>query len=975
MKKFTLLTFVFSLFLIFTVFAQKGYVNPAAKYCEMLGYRYEITSVKGGGDIGMVHLPDGSVQNAWDFYKGKVAQEFSYAARYGFDVETETVKENGFVTERAVCVRNNKGLEERIPLLDLMEMNGDQLMTHENRSLSESHADAKVDPNFSVSKALPTSFDWRNYNGNSYIGSPRDQGSCGSCYAFGATAAAEGTYNFATGKFGTNTADFSESYIAWCLSTMSPYSGHFSGCNGADYDYMELQALVDIGTVNESYFPYVTTATQSCPSAATNAPKTKFNSWNRVACSDIDAIKTAIMTYGVVDAAVYVSDAFSAYSGGIFSDASTACSTSPCYNTPTNHAIALVGWGYDATYGDYWILRNSWGSSWGESGYMRIDATSARVACSVCYMTYVSDGTTAPTVTTNSVSSILDNSAVCGGNITSNGGATITASGLVYAKTTAPTTITGTVVSTSPVTTTGSYSLTMSGLTAGTKYYVRAYATNSKGTSYGTETSFTTTGTPPITYCTSLGSNYSYEWIAGVTIGTFTNTSTGAGYTDFTNKTVTMVAGTGYAVSLTPGFASTTYNEYWKIWVDLNADGDFDDTGELIFDAGALTSAVKTGTATIPSGTTAKTTRMRVSMKYNAAQTACETFSYGEVEDYTVVITSGTVDTQAPTVPTNLTSASITQTTFTLSWTASTDNFGVTGYEIYQDGTLKGTSTTTSYSVTGLTAATTYAFTVKAKDAAGNVSAASTALSVTTLPTIITYCTSKGTNYTYEWIDYVAMGGMTNTTAANAGYGNFTATKTATVALGASTTISYSAGFKSTKYTEYWRVWIDWNQNGTFETTELVASKTSSVATTLSSTFTVPTTALIGATRMRVTMKYNAAPTACETFSYGEVEDYTVNVTGNTFVKTEVIGDDFADEAPTSLMVYPNPANDYITVGVTNGTRVGTVSIYNLSGVLVKVADINGEEREINISDLSAGTYIISVQDEKETLTSKIIKQ
>ena len=102
MKKFTLLTFVFSLFLIFTVFAQKGYVNPAAKYCEMLGYRYEITSIKGGGDIGMVHLPDGSIQNAWDFYKGKVAQEFSYAARYGFDVETETIKENGYVTERAV---------------------------------------------------------------------------------------------------------------------------------------------------------------------------------------------------------------------------------------------------------------------------------------------------------------------------------------------------------------------------------------------------------------------------------------------------------------------------------------------------------------------------------------------------------------------------------------------------------------------------------------------------------------------------------------------------------------------------------------------------------------------------------------------------------------------------------------------------------------------------------------------------------
>jgi PQQ-dependent dehydrogenase (s-GDH family) len=93
-----------------------------------------------------------------------------------------------------------------------------------------------------------------------------------------------------------------------------------------------------------------------------------------------------------------------------------------------------------------------------------------------------------------------------------------------------------------------------------------------------------------------------------------------------------------------------------------------------------------------------------------------------------------TPDTQAPTAPTGLASASLTQTSFTLSWTASTDNVGVTGYDVYRNGTKINGSlvTTTSYSVTGLTVATTYAFTVKAKDAAGNESAASTALNVTT---------------------------------------------------------------------------------------------------------------------------------------------------------------------------------------------------------------------------------------------------
>ena len=76
---------------------------------------------------------------------------------------------------------------------------------------------------------LPAAFDWRAYNGHSYIGAGRNQGSCGSCYSFGAAATAEGVYNFATGKYDGNCADFSEGYIAWCLSKDPEYSSHFSG--------------------------------------------------------------------------------------------------------------------------------------------------------------------------------------------------------------------------------------------------------------------------------------------------------------------------------------------------------------------------------------------------------------------------------------------------------------------------------------------------------------------------------------------------------------------------------------------------------------------------------------------------------------------------------------------------------------------------------------------------------------------------
>jgi len=92
-------------------------------------------------------------------------------------------------------------------------------------------------------------------------------------------------------------------------------------------------------------------------------------------------------------------------------------------------------------------------------------------------------------------------------------------------------------------------------------------------------------------------------------------------------------------------------------------------------------------------------------------------------------------DTQAPTSPTNLASSNITTSSFTLAWTASTDNVGVTGYDVYQNGVKINPSniTTTSYNVTGLNANTAYTYHVKAKDAAGNQSANSSTLNVTTL--------------------------------------------------------------------------------------------------------------------------------------------------------------------------------------------------------------------------------------------------
>lgn len=333
---------------------------------------------------------------------------------------------------------------------------------------------------------------------------------------------------------------------------------------------------------------------------------------------------------------------------------------------------------------------------------------------------------------------------------------------------------------------------------------------------------------------------------------------------------------------------------------------------------------------------------------------------------------AGTADTTAPSTPASLTASGTTSTTTNLSWTAATDNVAVTGYNVYRGSSLLATVTGTTYAVTGLTAATAYTFTVKAKDAAGNLSAASNVASVTTSGTTVTYCISKGSNATSEYIDYVALGGIANTTGANAGYGNFTAL-TGNVPYG-SNTILFSAGFSGSAYTEYWKIWIDYNKNGVFETTEQVVSGSSSSSANLTATFTVPTTALSGPTRIRVSMKYNAAQTACETFSYGEVEDYTVNIGGAAIAGfTTSFADGLGDE--NNIFEYtmsPNPTSDFLNIKMADN-RNATFNIFNFLGQKIETGKIS--ENAINVSKLASGVYLLEVNDGQKNITKKFIKE
>jgi Metallo-peptidase family M12/GEVED domain/Secretion system C-terminal sorting domain len=146
---------------------------------------------------------------------------------------------------------------------------------------------------------------------------------------------------------------------------------------------------------------------------------------------------------------------------------------------------------------------------------------------------------------------------------------------------------------------------------------------------------------PPPAYCSSNGSNTSDEWINNVTLGSINNTSgNNGGYANYTSLSTNLTAGSAYTINLTPGFSGQTYLEYWRVWIDYNGDLDWADAGEQV-GQGSGTAAINVN-FTVPAGSSAITTRMRVSMQYNAYPPICGTFTWGEVEDYTVNIVAAT---------------------------------------------------------------------------------------------------------------------------------------------------------------------------------------------------------------------------------------------------------------------------------------------------------------------------------------------
>ncbi|MGJ3233633.1 GEVED domain-containing protein [Marivirga sp.] len=525
-----------------------------------------------------------------------------------------------------------------------------------------------------------------------------------------------------------------------------------------------------------------------------------------------------------------------------------------------------------------------------------------------------------------------------------------------------------------------SNSLTLSGLSSTTQYEAQVRSKCSDGTSsaYSSSISFTTTEVQ-LVYCDSNGNNVSDEYIGRVQLGSIDNSSGAAssGYADFTSQSTDLGIGDAATITITPEWTGTVYNEGYSVWIDYNQDGDFNDAGEQVWTQSATSNTPVGGSFTVPSGALSGNTTMRVSMKYNGIPSPCESFSYGEVEDYTVNIAEGTPE--VCTVPSSLSSSSIGETTATLAWSSEsaandyTVRIRVSGTSSWS--TLAASSN--SVNVSGLTADTQYEWQVRSNCSSSSSNYSSSSLFTTDAPVQLEYCDSQGNNSSYEWIQRIVLGSIDNTSGDNGGYADFT-NLSADLPRGTSTTMNVQAGFSGSSYTEYWSIWIDLNQDGTFSSGERLVNGSSSSSSLLSATLNIPSTALTGPTRMRVTMKYNSQATPCEAFAYGEVEDYTVNITNSTSsmvtMNNDLDGETLGNEDNiVNYSLYPNPAQDKLNVNIRNIDASKGIQIYSSNGALVRSINTGKEINTIDVSTLEKGMYILKANTAKEAVSANFI--
>ena len=354
---------------------------------------------------------------------------------------------------------------------------------------------------------------------------------------------------------------------------------------------------------------------------------------------------------------------------------------------------------------------------------------------------------------------------------------------------------------------------------------------------------------------------------------------------------------------------------------------------------------------------------------------------YIDHPEYVQAIWNPTADTQAPTAPANLVSTTKTTNSISLSWSGSTDNTAVTGYNVYMNSALQATVTGLSTTITGLTASTTYDFTVKAKDAAGNISASSNTLNVTTTASGSTttdllfseyiegssnnkaleisnatgaainlsiYSIKKQTNGAGSWSTGLPLTGTLNNGS------KFTVVNS----LMASSCYPISSANISTSATEM-----------AFNGNDAVGLFKNGVLIDIIGTFNGGTANFAADQTLRRKATVTSPTTTFnKTTQWDSYTSDTCNNLGSRIVAKESKTETILDR--DAIVIYPNPS--YGTFYVNHSNKMYSIEIYSIIGQKIYSEEYSTKS-EITVPNIAKGTYLVRVTIDSDSVLKKLI--
>lgn len=353
-----------------------GVSNPAAAYCLDLGYEYEIRSERDGSQKGYCIFNKKEGCEEWEFLSGKCGVKYSYCAKEGYRLKVKKDGKNQFSSEYAVCVKGRKEIGSVTDLINI----GEKISKD---SFVEIPKKKDKDPLFKTkTRTLPSKFDWRDYKGENWMTPVKNQGSCGSCWAFSAVGSMEALFNIASGDPNLD-LDFSEEAL---INDYNPSTGQ-DCCGGGIYNPFLLTQFMGIPSEDCLFYdlysfncicipeddpdpddcqcnygnPYCSNSNigDLCVDYEETLTYIDSSEYYSTGLSDLE-IKQKIVENGPVSTIMYLSGEFI---GG------TDIYTCENLSNPFAHGIVIAG--YDDEQG-YWVIKNGYGVGFAENGYFYI---------------------------------------------------------------------------------------------------------------------------------------------------------------------------------------------------------------------------------------------------------------------------------------------------------------------------------------------------------------------------------------------------------------------------------------------------------------------------------------------------------------------------------------------------------------------------------------------------------------------------